>query len=427
MSPLRPTLLLLLATLPLPAAAQRVVEISGANFRPLPLAYPSALPRGAPADAVREFDDALLFDFTAAGIFDVLDRKGFLASPGEGATVSSISFPRWSDVGAEVLVKVELAQAGDGVRADLRAFTVGSGTEKFKLSESGPARDVRKLAHLLADKVYEQFTGEPGPFRGHIAYVRRAGANKDVYLADWDGKNARRVTQGGLNLLPAVLPGEEAVAFTSYMKGKPDLYAQRPGGAPRPLEQKGQMATGVAYSPDGRYLAYALAQGESAQIHVARADGSDARQVTNTPNYINTSPTWSPDGRQLAFVSNRAGSPQVYVMNADGSNVRRLTFQGAYNQTPDWSPRGDLVVFTARDERNAFDVFTVAVDSGKVERITQGEGNNEEACFSPNGRLVLFTSTRRGSRELWVSTLDGKRQQPLPLEKGEYTTPDWSR
>ncbi|MBM4380385.1 MAG: PD40 domain-containing protein, partial [Deltaproteobacteria bacterium] len=260
-----------------------------------------------------------------------------------------------------------------------------------------------------------------------ITYVRRVGANKDVYLADWDGNGARRVTQGGLNLLPTLFPGEEAVAFTSYMKGKPDLYAQRPGGAPRPLEQKGQMATGVAYSPDGRFIAYALAQGESAQVHVARADGSEARQVTNTPNYINSSPAWSPDGRQLAFVSNRAGSPQVYVMNADGSNVRRLTFQGTYNQTPDWSPRGDLVAFTARDERNAFDVFTVAVDSGKIERVTQGEGNNEEACFSPNGRLLLFTSTRRGARELWVSTLDGKRQAPLPMGKGEYTTPDWSR
>jgi len=426
MSPLR-LLLLLLAALPLPAAAQRVVEISGANFRPLPLAYPAALPRGAPAEVLKDFDEALLFDFTAAGIFDVLDRKGFLAAPTEGANAGSISFPRWSDVGAEVLVKVELTQAGDGVRADLRAFTVGSGTEKFKLSESAPARDARKLAHALADKVYEQFTGEPGPFRGRITYVRRVGANKDVYLADWDGNGARRVTQGGLNLLPTLFPGEEAVAFTSYMKGKPDLYAQRPGGAPRPLEQKGQMATGVAYSPDGRFIAYALAQGESAQVHVARADGSEARQVTNTPNYINSSPAWSPDGRQLAFVSNRAGSPQVYVMNADGSNVRRLTFQGTYNQTPDWSPRGDLVAFTARDERNAFDVFTVAVDSGKIERVTQGEGNNEEACFSPNGRLLLFTSTRRGARELWVSTLDGKRQAPLPMGKGEYTTPDWSR
>ncbi len=102
------------------------------------------------------------------------------------------------------------------------------------------------------------------------------------------------------------------------------------------------MATGIAWSPDGKRIAYALAEGESTQLYVANADGSAPKAITDTPYGINSSPAWSPDGKRIAFVSNRGGSPQIYVMNADGSNPRRLTFQGNYNQTPDWSPRGDL-------------------------------------------------------------------------------------
>jgi TolB protein len=421
-------LLLMLAAVPLPALAQRTVEISGANFRPLPLAYPAAMAQGAGVDVTRELDDTLQFDFAAAGIFQLLDRAGYLSAANEGVDVASINFANWSNVGAELLIKVQVAETGNGaVRADLRAYNVGSGTEQFKISEAGQAANVRRVAHVLADKVYEKLTGEPGPFRSRIAYVRKTGSNKDVFVADWDGKNPKRVTTGGLNLLPALHPDGETVAFTSYMRGRPDLFAQRPGVMPKLLENRGQMATGVAYSPDGKNIAYSLATGDSAQIYIALADGSEERAITNTPAFINSSPSWSPDGKRIAFVSNRAGSPQVYAMNWDGTQVRRLTFQGSYNQTPDWSPRGDLIVFTARDERNAFDIFTVHVDSGKISRVTQGQGSNEEACFSPNGRLLLFTSSRGGARELWVSTLDGEQQRKLLLERGDYTTPDWGR
>lgn len=414
--------------LPSLSFAQRVVEISGANFRPLPLAMPAPAVQGTPpADAVKELDEALQFDFAAAGIFQMLDRKSFLADAKDGITATTIDWRRWQDVGAEALIKAQVAAEGDRLTVDLRAFTVGNQAEKFKATESGSAKEVRKLAHSLANQVYRQFTGEGGPFDAKLTYVRKLGGNKDVYLADWDGRGAVKVTEGGLNLLPTVMPGGDGVAYTSYRKGKPDLYAQRPGGAPLQLEQKGQMVTGVAYSPDGRRIAYSLAEGDSAQIISALADGSAPKALTQTPYFINSSPCWSPDGKRIAFVSNRGGSPQVYVMNADGSGVRRLTFQGTYNQTPDWSPRGDLIAFTARDEKNSFDLFTVAVDSGKITRLTQDEGNNEEPSFSPNGRLIVFITNRNGWNQPFLMTTDGSNQLPLPVDKGDYGTPDWGR
>jgi TolB protein len=420
-------LLVLLTLLPTAALAQApVLEISGANFKPMPVANPVPMTQDDGSKALAaEFDAALQYDLAACGLFQVLDRKSFLADAKEGVTAASINFTNWQNVGADALVKTQLSVAGDQLKGDLRLFTVGSGREDFKASGSVSAKDPRKLAHVLANALYKHFTKETGPFETKIGWVKRTAQGKDVYLSDWDGRNAAAIASGGINLLPFVLADGKSVAFTTYRRNKPEIFVASAGGQPRELVASGRMATGIAYSPDGRRIAYSLADGESAQIWVANVDGSAPRQVTSTPYFINTSPTWSPDGKRLAFVSNRGGSPQIYLMPSDGGEAKRLTFQGNYNQTPDWSPRGDLIAFTARDERNAFDLFTVNVDSGKVNRLTQDQGNNEEPSFSPNGRLVLFTSTRSGSQQLYVMTADGNNQTALPVEKGQYSTPDW--
>lgn len=406
-------------------AQPQVIDISGANFRPLPMAVAAPLADAAARDVALELDEALLFDLTASGVFRVLDRKGFLADPKEGMAAASIQFSRWTDVGADALVKVQVAREGQRVKAELRLFAVGTAKEELKVNGERDVREVRRLAHSFADALFRHYTREPGAFQTRLAFVRKSASGKDVWLSDWDGRNAVPVAQGGLNILPAVTPDGAGAAFTSYRRGRPDLFAQRLGGQSQLLVQAGQMATGVAYSPDGTRIAYSVAQGDAAQVWVAAADGSSGRPLTNTPYALNTSPTWSPDGKRVAFVSSRGGSPQIYVMSALGGDARRLTFQGNYNQTPDWSPRGDLIAFTARDERNAFDLFTVHVETAKVTRLTQDAGNNEEPSFSPNGRLIVFTSTRGGSPQLYVMTADGQNQLLLPMERGAAFTPDW--
>ncbi|MBL8957365.1 MAG: translocation protein TolB, partial [Myxococcaceae bacterium] len=157
-----------------------IIEISGANFRPLPLALPvpNAQDDGAKKVAA-DFDEALKFDLGACGLFQLLDRKSYLSDAKEGVTASTINFSNWSNVGADALVKTQLSMDGELVRGDLRLFTVAAGKEEMKASESASAKDVRKLAHKLANALYKFYTRETGPFETHLVWARKTGGGKD--------------------------------------------------------------------------------------------------------------------------------------------------------------------------------------------------------------------------------------------------------
>lgn len=404
------------------ASADDYIPISGAAFKPLPLAvapFQGTAPHAAALNA------ALREDLLYTGLFELLDPRSFLADAREGLASSSVDYSKWRAVGADSLVKASLSGTGAALTAEMRLFDVVGGKEAKRASYSGTVSELREWAHRFADVIYENFTGEKGIFRTKIVFTRRSPGSRQLWTSDVDGRGAVQVTSGsGLEILPAWSPDGRTVVFTSYRTGSPMLHLLDVGTrAAKPMWPHGDLQTGGAFSPDGKRIAFTMSEGGNSDVWVAGADGTGLRQVTDSRE-SDSSPSWSPDGKRIAFVSTRSGGPQIFVMNADGSGVDRLTFQGNYNQTPDWSPRGDVVAFTARDERNVFDLFLVQVSTKKIQRLTQDQGNNEEPSFSPNGRHIVFASTRDGRKRLYMMNADGTNQRALASD-GEGDTPAW--
>jgi Tol biopolymer transport system component len=99
---------------------------------------------------------------------------------------------------------------------------------------------------------------------------------------------------------------------------------------------------GAEPSPDGSAVVLSSVDGH-ADLHVARADGSDLRKLTDDPD-IDRDPRWSPDGRRIVFQSDRGGANSVWVVNADGSGLRMLARSAGELQRPIWSPEGTRVI-----------------------------------------------------------------------------------
>lgn len=430
-----PALLALALLVPAAALADDVptIEISGATFRPLPVAIAVPHSTGDETAAADEIYEALTLDLELSGIFEVIPRKAFLADPREPMGPAGVVWNRWADIGAERLIKIEVTKGDEGLKATFLLHDLALKRVELSNVQEGRLTDARRLAHRYADELVKHFTKVPGAFSTRIAYVKRVKGAKEIWVSDYDGKNAAPITErGGIAILPTWAPNGNELAFTyfkrslEYPNGHPQLWRANLGtGRTSAFTGRGDLNTGASYSPDGSKIVFTLSQGGNPEIYVINSDGSGLKRLTRSEG-IDTSPVWSPDGKRIAFVSDRHGSPQIFVMDANGENVQRVTRQGNYNQTPAWSPRGDEIAFTARDERIVFDIFVVNVETKEIRRITQDQGHNEHPTWAPNGRMLMFSSNRDGKRALYVSTADGSVQRRISNPNdADCTDPSW--
>ncbi|MBL0062779.1 MAG: PD40 domain-containing protein [bacterium] len=288
------------------------------------------------------------------------------------------------------------------------------------------ADKARDAAHEIAAWITRMLTGEEGSFLSQIAFVVKTGQNKDLWIMDWDGANARSLTRDQtLNMSPTWAPDGKTLYFTSFRNGDADIYRyDLAAGKVKPFVQTPRTDSAPAVSLDGQWVAYGSSEAGNFEVYRIRPDGSQKTQLTFNSR-DDTSPSWSPTGRELVFTSDRSGQPQIYVMDFDGVNARRLTGSGVYNETARWSPRGDLIAFCSResDLYPKFQVFTVAPSGGRERRLTDG-GNKFDCSWSPDGMKIVYTVSNEGRTSIWTMNWDSSSPRQLTFGL-EASQPQW--
>jgi TolB protein len=391
----------------------RITDPNRALFR---LALPSAVGDGTLAQEAIVIQRRGLEIF---GLFNLLDPVSFTTDlQREGMGFSSAL---WSQVGAQGVIKLQVTREAGGVTIEGRLYQVGRG-EGHQLAKTYKGASLRPLIHTWINDVIEFFTGVRGVFGSRIAFA--LGRPREIGSVGADGSESKVTTNMGAEcLMPAYSPDGTRLAFTSYLRGTPDLWiVPAGGGRARAISRRPGMNSGAAWSKDGRDLLVTLSfEGNPEVYRISGQDGRVLNRLTRS-QFIDMSASVSPDGSQIAFVSDRGGSPQIYLMSASGGDQRRLTFQGGNNTTPRWSPRADKpqIAFTGRDERGVFDVFVYDVRSKNIERITQGQGSNQSPEWSPDGRMLVYASSRGG---LFVMNPETHRESQI--YRGRVNSPSW--
>lgn len=301
---------------------------------------------------------------------------------------------------------------------------------------SGPAtqKGARLLAHELANDIVSALTGgEPGIALTHIVYSHQVGNVSELWVMDYDGANAHQITHLGTeSITPRWSPDASEIAFTCFMPYRGVVSAQiclYSMAAKKVLYFRRFPGTNAtpAWSPNGRKIAFMSSMKGSTEIWVADTNGNDPKELTFSPNSVNTSPVWNPrTGKEIVFVSDRSGAPELYMMNSDGSSVENIDLpKMSYVVDPAWSPNGQLLAFSWRRPDGNFDLYVMDIASHQLLQLTRNEGRNERPWWAPDGRHLVFQSDRTGTWQIWTMLADGSQSRQL-THAGKNFSPCWS-
>jgi TolB protein len=337
-----------------------------------------------------------------------------------------VSFADWTVIGAEYLIKGGFSRTGRNLIAEFRLYDVVKGSRLMEKRYTGLQEERREMIRKMARDITETLTGDGSVFDTKIAFVAKRGQSSDVYTIHFDGTGLTRITNyQSVVLSPRWSPDGQAIGYTSYKEGNPDLYLRRLQDY-RTLKLSGFRGLNLlgGWSPDGRSLLLTLSKDGNEDIY--RMDLGSGRLTRLTHDFsIDVSPSCSPDGRHIAFVSNRSGSPQVYIMDEDGGRTRRLTFEGNYNTSPCWSPDGRRIAYEGM-VNGRFRIFSINENGGTPFRIGPEIGDNESPSWSPDGRYLVFSQRGHGPGKICIMNANGTNIRVLYENPFGCISPVWS-
>lgn len=412
----------------LPAAAVLRIEITQGVEGAFPIAVVPFAWQGPGAGPPEDVGAIVARDLRLSGRFSLLPAADM---PGRPHHAGQVAFPAWRAVGVDAVVVGRLKALGpDAYAVQFQLLDVYQRRQLIGYSIPARRGQLRRVAHRIADLIYEKLTGERGAFDTQVAYVSvvRGADGAKVYrlvVADSDGARPRTIVTSRAPLLsPAWSPDGREIAYVSFESGRPQVFVQTLAtGARRVAASFPGLNGAPAWSPDGRRLALALSRDGNPEIYVLDLASGTLRRLTRDPA-IDTEPAWSPDGRWIAFTSDRGGSPQIYRVPAEGGRVERLTFEGGYNARPRYAPDGRSLALV-HGARGRYRIAVLELASGTLQVLTDGR-LDESPSFAPNGRMILYATRGPGGRGvLAVVSADGRVRQRLVLQEGEVREPAW--
>ncbi len=256
-----------------------------------------------------------------------------------------------------------------------------------------------------------------------IAFISDRTGEKQVWAIGPDGGEARQLTSGTLS--PSEVSWSPDGRWLAVV-GKP----QPPSG---PADSDVRVFSRLRYKFDGE----GFWDGRWKQVLVLPADGGEARQVTHE-ECDHTNPAWSPDGRWLAYAANPRSDADltnvtdIWIVPADGGAASRCLTRGIGPAgQPAWSPDGARIAYIGHDNacRGATNsaVWVVPCAGGDplclTRRLDRSVGHHVITDmrahpgagglgWAPDGSRVVFTYADGGSTQIASVTVASGAARP---------------
>jgi serine/threonine-protein kinase len=191
-----------------------------------------------------------------------------------------------------------------------------------------------------------------------LAFGTDDGKEANVWIYDLSGVNApRRITFSGKNRLPVWSGDGQRVAFQSDREGDLGIFWQRADGAgiAERLTEAEQGASHVpeSSSRDGKRLLFTVAQGSTVALWTLALDDRKATPFGDVRSNQPIGAAFSPDGRWVAYASTVLGDSGVFVQPFPPTGARYQIPKLDRDYHPLWTSDGKELFYIPSSGRFA--------------------------------------------------------------------------
>jgi dipeptidyl aminopeptidase/acylaminoacyl peptidase len=287
----------------------------------------------------------------------------------------------------------------------------------------GAAGGAAPKAFITSDK--NDNTPRWSPDGKHVAFISTRDGSPQVYLADADGGNAKKLTQVAGGAQPPLVwsPDGTMVGFVA------DVYPDCADNACNQAKMDAAESNPVKVHDLTRLLYRHWDEWrDGLRHHVFVSTVSDASMRDVTPGDFDAPPTqaedaaiqFTPDSKTLVFVSNHEGNDkEAWTTNTDvfqvpvgGGTAKMLTSNPAADAQPVFTKDGKSMIVRAQlrpgfeSDRWYLDVYDLALGTKRTV-FEKEDWSVSDYALSRDGSTIFFTATNAGTDNLYSVPLAG--------------------
>jgi tricorn protease len=149
----------------------------------------------------------------------------------------------------------------------------------------------------------------------------------------------------------------------------------------------------VAWSPDGRWIAYVSDRTGEDEIYIAPQDGlGKEQQITSGYKGFKFPPAWSPDSKKIAWSDKDINLWWIDINDKKPTKVDHGNYAEIANYS--WSPDSKWLAYDKQGENNYSVVYLYSLADGKSTATTSPMNNSYNPVFDPEGKYLYYLSDR---------------------------------